>query len=149
MWPSLGIRRNSGKSIAILNGSSCVSPGINVSTSINNNFFMSNMNLVCGLDSRIVWWKFKLIEKECRLPQRLIWTLCDKVLRDDLNESSTVYFLTSDNKHAVCGTDFSPMQINFFAENISDDSSLWRRPPITCQARKKISFTDVHFGTST
>ena len=46
-----------------------------------------------------------------------------------------VYFFTSDNKHAVCGTDFPPMQINFFGENISDDSSLWRRLLITCQAR--------------
>ena len=60
------------------------------------------------------------------------------MLRDDPNESSAVYFLTSDDKHAVCGTDFSPIQINFFAENISDDSSLWRRLSITCQARKKI-----------
>ena len=60
------------------------------------------------------------------------------MLRDDPNESSAVYFLTSDDKHAVCGTDFSPMQINFFAENISDDSSLWRRLSISCQARKKI-----------
>ena len=36
--------------------SSCtVSPGIKFSASINyNTFFMSNMNLVCGLDSRIV-----------------------------------------------------------------------------------------------
>ena len=50
--------------------------------------------------------------------------LQDKVLRDDRNESSAVYLLTSDNKHAVCGTDFSPMQINFFAGNIGDDSSL-------------------------
>ena len=38
-FTSLGIRRNSGKSIAILNRLSSVSPGINVSTSINNNFF--------------------------------------------------------------------------------------------------------------
>ena len=35
-----------------------------------------------------------------------------------------IYLLTSDGKHAVFGTNFSPMQINFFAENISDDSSL-------------------------
>ena len=46
------------------------------------------------------------------------------MLRDDPNESSAVYLLTSDNKHAVCETDFLPMQINFFAENVSDDSSL-------------------------
>ena len=72
------------------------------------------------------------------------------MLCDDLNESSAVYFLTSDNKHAVCRTDFSPMQINFFAENISDDSSLWRRLSITYQARKKIKFhLNVHFGMST
>ena len=45
------------------------------------------------------------------------------MLRDDPNESSAVYLLTSDDKHAVRGTDFSPMQINFFAKNISDDSS--------------------------
>ena len=29
------------------------------------------------------------------------------MLRDDPNESSAVYLLTSDDKHAVCGTDFS------------------------------------------
>ena len=69
-----------------------------------------------------------------------IWALRDKVLRDDPNESSTVYLLTSDNKHAVCWTDFSPMQISFFAENISHDSSLWRRLSIMCQARKMIKF---------
>ena len=75
-----------------------------------------------------------------------IWALRDKVLRDDPNESSAVYLLTSDNKHAVCGTDFSPMQINFFAENISDyNSSLWRRLSITCQARKKIKFHRCSF----
>ena len=27
-----------------------------------------------------------------------------------------IYLLTSDHQHAVCGTNFSPMQINFFAE---------------------------------
>ena len=63
------------------------------------------------------------------------------MLRDDPNESSAVYFLTFDDKQAVSGTDFSPMQINFFAEKISDyNSSLWRRLSITCQARKKIKF---------
>ena len=61
-----------------------------------------------------------------------IWALHNKVLHDDPNESSAVYSLTSDNKHAVCETDFSPMQINFFAEHISDDSSLWRRLSIMC-----------------
>ena len=109
---------------------------------INNNFFMSNMNLVCGLNSRIARWKFKLIEKERRLlPISVeIWALRDKGLRNDPNESSAVHLLTFDDKHAVCGTDFSPMQINFFAENISDDSSLCRRLSITCHARKKIKF---------
>ena len=53
-----------------------------------------------------------------------IWALRDKVLRDDPSESSAVYLLTSDNKSAVCGTDVSPIQINFFAKNISDDSPL-------------------------
>ena len=62
------------------------------------------------------------------------------MLRNDPNESSAVCFLTSDDKHTVCGTDFLPMQINFFAENISDDSSLWRRLSITCQVRTKIKF---------
>ena len=71
---------------------------------------MSNMNLVCGLDSRIVWWKFKLIEKERRVSRRLIllhvnnlmqiffdiWALRDNVLRDDPSESSAVYLLTSE-----------------------------------------------------
>ena len=46
------------------------------------------------------------------------------MLRDDPNESSAVHLLTSDDKHAVCGTNFSPVQINFFAKNISDNSSL-------------------------
>ena len=69
-----------------------------------------------------------------------IWALRDKMLRDDPNESSAVYLLTIDNKHAVCGTDFSPMQINFFGENIRDDSSLCRRLSIRCQAREKITF---------
>ena len=32
----------------------CVFLGINVSALIKDNFFMLNMNLVCGLDSRIV-----------------------------------------------------------------------------------------------
>ena len=67
------------------------------------------------------------------------------MLRDDPNESSAVYLLTSDNKHTVCGTNFSPMQFNFFAENISDDSSLWRRLSITCPARKKIKFHRCSF----
>ena len=74
-----------------------------------------------------------------------IWVLRDKVLCDDPNESSAVYLLTSDNKHTACGTDFSPMQINFFAENISDDSSLWRRLSITWQAREKIKFHRYSF----
>ena len=74
-----------------------------------------------------------------------IWAYHDKVLRDDRNESSAVYLLTSDNKHAVCGTDFSPMEINFFAKNISDDSSLWWRLSITCQARKMIKFHQCSF----
>ena len=33
------------------------------------------------------------------------------MLHDDPNESSAVYLLTSDNKHAVCGTDVSPHQL--------------------------------------
>ena len=37
------------------------------------------------------------------------------------------------------------MQTNFFAENISDDSSLWRRFAIMCQARKKIKFHRCSF----
>ena len=67
------------------------------------------------------------------------------MLRDDPNESSAVYLLTSDYKHAVSETDFSPMQINFFAENISDDSSLCRRLSITCQAREKFKFHRCSF----
>ena len=62
------------------------------------------------------------------------------MLRYDPNENSAVYVLTSDNKHTVCGTNFSPVQFNFFAENISDDSSLWGRLLKTCPARKKIKF---------
>ena len=67
------------------------------------------------------------------------------MLHDDPNESSAVYLLTSDNKHTVCGTNFSPMQFNFFAENISDDSSLFCRLSITCPARKKIKFHRCSF----
>ena len=127
---------------------------------------MSNMNLVCGLDSRVAWWKFKLIDKERRLSRRFIvllgnnfmqisveiWALRDKVLHDDPNKSSAVYLLPFfDNKHAVCGTDFLPMQIDFFAENISDDMILLGVGDFRSRARqgKRSSFTDVHFGTST
>ena len=67
------------------------------------------------------------------------------MLCDDLNESSAVYLLTSDNKQVVCGTDFSPVKINFFAENISYDSFLWRRLSVMCQARKKIKFHQCSF----
>ena len=75
-----------------------------------------------------------------------IWALRDEVLRDDPSESCAVHLLTSDNKHAVnCGIDVSPIQINFLAENISDNSSLWRRLWITCQARKKIRFHRCSF----
>ena len=74
-----------------------------------------------------------------------IWALRNKVLCSDPNESSAVYLLTSDNKHAVCGTDFSQMQINFFAKNISNDSSLWKRFSIMCQARKMIKFHQRSF----
>ena len=35
----------------------------------------------------------------------------NKVSRDDPNESSAVYLLTSDDKHAVCETDFTPNQL--------------------------------------
>ena len=34
-----------------------------------------------------------------------------EVLRDDTNESSAVYLLTSDDKHAVRGTDFPSNQL--------------------------------------
>ena len=61
------------------------------------------------------------------------------MLHDDLNESSAVYFLTSDDKHAVCGTDFSPMPINFFGGDF----------PSRARQGKRSSFTDVNFGTST
>ena len=40
-----------------------------------------------------------------------IWALRDKVLRDDPNQSSAVYLLASDNKHAICGTEFSLNQL--------------------------------------
>ena len=33
------------------------------------------------------------------------------MLRDDPNESSAVYLLTSDDEYAVCGTNFSPNQL--------------------------------------
>ena len=45
----------SGKSNAILGvNRSLASPGINFSASINNNFFMSNMHLHCGLNCILV-----------------------------------------------------------------------------------------------
>ena len=56
-----------------------------------------------------------------------------------------IYLLTSDHQHTVCGTNFSSMQINFFAENISDDSSLRKWLSIMCQARKKIKFHRCSF----
>ena len=53
------------------------------------------------------------------------------MLRDDPNESSAVYLLSSDDKCAVCGTNFS--------EIFSDVSShLWRRLSITCRATKRM-----------
>ena len=33
------------------------------------------------------------------------------MLREDPNESSAVYLLSSDDKYAVCGTNFSPNQL--------------------------------------
>ena len=42
------------------------------------------------------------------------------MLRDDPNESSAVYLSTTDNKHAVCGTDFLPMRRFFFVEETFD-----------------------------
>ena len=44
-------------------------------------------------------------------PGRTNTALRDKVKRDDPNESSAVYLLTSDDKYAVCGTNFSPNQL--------------------------------------
>ena len=52
---SLNKCRPLGKSITVLGAilnRSLASPGINFSISINNNFFMSNMYLDCGLDCR-------------------------------------------------------------------------------------------------
>ena len=55
-FPLVNNKTVSLKSITIVNRSSCVSPQLNFSGLINYyNFFMSNMNLLCGLDSRIVW----------------------------------------------------------------------------------------------
>ena len=79
-----------------------------------------------------------------------IWALCDKVLRDDPNESSAVYLLTTDNKHAVCRTDFLPMQINFFAKKILATILLCGGDFRSCARQvKRSSFTDVNFGTTT
>ena len=56
-------------------------------------FFMSNMHLDCGLDSRLVWWKFKLIENEWHLFLELLvnsfMQIC--VERDAPNKSSAVF----------------------------------------------------------
>ena len=35
-----------------------------------------------------------------------------------------IYLLTSDHQQAVCGTNFSPMQINFFAEEGYEEVTL-------------------------
>ena len=51
----------------------------------------------------------------------------------DPNESSAVYLLTSDDKYAVCGMDFSPESTSLpkiFSGGLS----------ITCRATKKINF---------
>ena len=64
------------------------------------------------------------------------------MLRDDPNESSAVYLLTSDDKHAVCGTDFP--QINFFTENIFSVVLLCRGDfRSRAGQRKRSSFTDM------
>ena len=61
-----------GKSITILGAildRSLASLGINFCTSINDDFFMSNMCPDCGLSCRLVWWKLGLIEDKHRLSQ--------------------------------------------------------------------------------
>ena len=73
------------------------------------------------------------------------------MLRDDPNESSAVNLLTSDDKHAVCGTDFLPLQVNFDSLPKILATILLCGGDFPSRARqgKRSSFTDVHFGTST
>ena len=56
------------------------------------------------------------------------------MLRDNPNESFAVYLLTSDDKYAVCGTDFFPNQL------LCRKNSLWRRPFDHVPGNEKIKF---------
>ena len=96
--------------------SSRVSPGLPFSASIKNNSFMSNVYLDCGLDSRLVWWRFKLIKKEqCLFLELLVNNFVQiSVKRDDPNKSSAVFYwllMKYHWSHGVCRTDFSRNQL--------------------------------------
>ena len=59
------------------------------------------------------------------------------MLRDNPNQGFAVYLLTSDDKYAVCGTDFLPNQL------LCRKYFLWRRLSIMCRATKISSFIDM------
>ena len=71
------------------------------------------------------------------------------MLRDDPNESSAVYLLTSDDEYAVCGTNFLPNQLLchkylatklFFVEETFDHVSGNEKDPVSpiCRYRKNL-----------
>ena len=88
---------------------------------------MSNMNLVCGLDSRIVWYKnFKLIENERCLSLILVNSFMQ--ISVDVNEPFMIKcYATTQMKallyikllmiNTLFVEQISP-QINFFTKNI-------------------------------
>ena len=64
------------------------------------------------------------------------------MLHDDPNENSAVYLLTSDDKYAVCGTNFSPNQLfcrKYSAKFLLYGGDFWSR----AGRRKRSSFPDM------
>ena len=105
---------------------------------------MSNMNLVCGLDSRIFWWKFKLIENKRCLSQRLKSSFLF------VNEPFAIKCCATTQTKALLYIYWPLMinmlfveqisfQINFSAGNILCGGDL----SITCRATKRSSFIDM------
>ena len=110
---------------------------------------MSNMNLVCGLDSRIFWWKFKLIENKRCLSQRLKSSFLF------VNEPFAIKCCATTQTKALLYIYWPLMinmlfveqisfQINFSAGNILCGGDL----SITCRATKRSSFIDMRYGTN-
>ena len=67
------------------------------------------------------------------------------MLRDDPDESSAVYLLTSDDKHAVCGTDFPEIspQICSLPKIFSVVLRCGGDFRLSAGQRKRSSFTDM------